>query len=61
MSESDGDHWELNDKRHEAAQNKQIAPYNHQILEDPEVYIIYSDSDHKTKHIISDYTVPVRR
>jgi hypothetical protein len=56
-----GDSWAIKDKKSEAELNKRIAPYSHYKLIDAGYEVICDDEDHEDVHIISDYTVPVRR
>jgi hypothetical protein len=56
-----GDSWAIKDKKSEAELNKRIAPYSHYKLIDAGYEVICDDESHEDVHIISDYTVPVRR
>ena len=55
------DNLSIKDKKSEADLNRRIAPYSHYKLIDAVYEVICDDEDHEDAHIISDYTVPVRR
>jgi hypothetical protein len=55
------DNWSIKDKKSEADLNRRIALYSHYKLVDACYEVICDDEDHEDAHIISDYTVPVRR
>jgi len=55
------DSWSIKDKKFEADLNKRIAQYSHYKITDADYEVICDDDDHEDTHIISDYTVPVRR
>jgi hypothetical protein len=56
-----GDNWAIKDKKSEADLNRRIARYSHYKLIDAGYEVICDDEDHDDAHIMSDYTVPVRR